>query len=136
MTIAPRDSTLSADAVAAIGAAIAEADAAWSAGDRTRAMAMLAALAERVPSSAAVWSRLGARALEAGEADAAHAYLRNALAHAEDDSSTWTNLGVTLTRLGRADEGIAAYRRALALDPVAVGARVNLANALAQRGDI
>jgi predicted O-linked N-acetylglucosamine transferase (SPINDLY family) len=136
MSPAPRDSTLSAERAATIVATIAEADAAWSAGDRARAISMLTALAERAPTSAPVWSRLGACALEAGQSDAAHAYLRNAVTHAPDDSSAWTNLGVALTRLARADEGIAAYRRALALDPVAVGARVNLANALAQRDDV
>ena len=136
MSLAPRDSTPSAESGAAIAAAIAEADAAWSSGDRARAMSLLMALAERVPTSAAVWSRLGACALEAGQADAAHAYLRNALVHAPDDSPTWTNLGIALARLARSDEGIAAYRRALALDPVAIGARVNLANALAQQGDV
>jgi predicted O-linked N-acetylglucosamine transferase (SPINDLY family) len=136
MSLAPSDSTLSPERAATIAAAIAEADAAWSAGDRTRAISMLTALAERAPSSAAVWSRLGACALEAGQTDAAHAYLRNALAHAADDAATWTSLGIALVRLARVDEGVAAYRRALALDPAAIGARVNLANALAQRGDV
>ncbi|HVN34816.1 MAG TPA: glycosyltransferase [Casimicrobiaceae bacterium] len=136
MSLAPIDPPPGHERTPTIAAAIAEADAAWSAGDRPRAMSLLRALAERAPTSAAVWSRLGACALEAGQTDAAHAYLRNALAQAGDDSLAWTNLGTALTRLARVDEGVAAYRRALELDPAAVGARINLANALGQRGDV
>jgi hypothetical protein len=55
MSLAPSDSTPSADRAATIAAAIAEADAAWSAGDRVRAMSLLTALAARAPTSAAAW---------------------------------------------------------------------------------
>src|SRR5215470_9735297 len=99
MGLGPRDSTLSEESAAAIAAVIAEADAAWSVGARSRAMSLLTALSERAPNSATVWSRLGSFALEAGRADAAHFYLRSALGLAPEDSSAWTNLGIALIRL-------------------------------------
>ncbi len=117
----------------AVARVLAQAHAAWTAGERARAMAMLTAFAGRAP-EAAVWSRLGSYALEAGDNDAAYAALRNAVAGAPPDVVSWTNLGTALLRLARLDEAIAAYRRVLELDPGAVGARVNLANALQQSG--
>ena len=119
----------------AVARVLAQAHAAWTAGDRAQAMAMLTACAQRAP-QAEVWSRLGTYALESGDNDAAHAALRNAVASAPADVASWTNLGTALLRLAHVEEAIAAYRRALVLDPGAVGARVNLANALQQSGDL
>ncbi len=136
MTSQQRDAASPDDpAPKSVARVLAQAHAAWTAGDRAQAMAVLTAFVGREP-AAEVWSRLGAYALESGDADAAHAALRNAVASAPADAMSWTNLGTALRRLSRVDEAIAAYRRALALDPAAIGARVNLANALHQSGDL
>ncbi len=136
MTSEQRDALPSGDpARDAVAGALAQAHAVWSAGDRARAMTMLAALAAR-EGTAEVWSRLGGYALESGDNDAAYDALRNAVASAPGDVASWTNLGTALLRRARMDEAIGAYRRALELDPRAVGARVNLGNALQQVGDL
>ncbi len=120
----------------ALARALADAHAAWLAGERPRAMTMLAALADREPAAAAVWARLGSYALESNDNEAARAHLQNAIAHAPGDAAAWTNLGTALLRTGRPDEAIAAYRSALAIDSGIVGAHVNLGNALQQSGDL
>lgn len=138
MSNPPNTSASSIDARknAGIASAIAQAEAAWLAGDRARAVSTLTALAARAPASSAVWTRLGGYALESGRPDAALGYLQNAVAHEPGDAAAWTNLGVALARLARVDDAIAAYRRALALAPDAVGARVNLGNVLERQGDV
>ena len=138
MTGTPNTSVLSDDAgeISAIASAIAQADAAWAAGDRAGAVSTLTALAARAPKAPAVWTRLGGYALESGRPDAALGYLQSAVAHAPGDASAWTNLGIALARLARTDDAIAAYRHALGLAPDAVGTRVNLGNALERNGDV
>lgn len=119
-----------------INAVLADAHAAWSAGDRTRAIALLEAFAARAAGTAEVWARLGAYGLAtARNADAAH-WLDRAVALRATDAASWNNLGTARLRLGRADDAVAAYRQAGALDASAIGPRVNLANALMQAGDI
>jgi predicted O-linked N-acetylglucosamine transferase (SPINDLY family) len=138
MTVTPNASASPVDAEesAAIAAAIAQADAAWAAGDRAAAISTLTTLAARAPTAAAVWSRLGGYALASGRADAALGYLQNAVARAPGDAAAWTNLGTALAHLSRANDAIDAYRRALSLAPDAVGARVNLGNVLERKGDV
>ncbi len=120
----------------AVAQGLASAHAAWVAGDRAQANALLHALAAREPTAAAVWARLGGYALESNDNEAARAHLERAVAQTPDDAAGWTNLGTARLRLGSIDDAIAAYRRALALDPRRIGARVNLANALQQIGDL
>ena len=121
---------------AEIARTLAEAGAAWTTGERPRALALLDALARRHPRVAAIRATLGAYALEAGDWHAARTLLRSAAADAPEDAAVWTNLGTACLRLGQADDAIAAYRRALAQDARSLGAHVNLANALQQNGSL
>lgn len=116
--------------------ALGQAHAAWQAGKRTEAFALLTALAASVPDAAPVWARLGSYALEAGRNEEARTWLASAVARAPGDAASWTNLGTAWLRLARFDEAIAAYRKALSLDPSATGAQVNLGNALQRSGDL
>ncbi|MBK0398438.1 hypothetical protein H0I76_04495 [Limibaculum sp. M0105] len=82
----------------------------------------------------ASFAQLHQRALDlhrSGKLDEAGAVYRRLLAGAPGNAQVWTNFGALLRRMGRLGPAIAAHRRALALDPGLVGARVNLANALA-----
>jgi Flp pilus assembly protein TadD len=51
----------------------------------------------------------------------------------DDSAEVHNNLGVALVRLGRRDEAIAHFREALRLQPGDIGARDNLARALANK---
>ncbi|MEO8676157.1 MAG: tetratricopeptide repeat protein [Casimicrobiaceae bacterium] len=117
-------------------AALADAHAAWTTGDRPRAIALLTAYAADAPGAAKVWARLGAYGLEAARNDDALIWLKNALARAPDDAASWTNLGTVSLRLARTDDAIEAFRQARSLDPSALSVHVNLGNALQQCGDI
>ena len=116
--------------------ALADAHAAWIAGDRPRAIAILTTFAANAPAAATAWARLGAYGLEAARNDDALIWLKNALALAPGDAASWTNLGTVSLRLARTDDAVAAYRTALSLDPSALSVHVNLGNALQQAGDI
>ena len=117
-------------------AALADAHAAWTAGERPRAIAILTAFVADHPEAAAAWARLGAYALGAARNDEALIWLKNAVARAPADAGSWTNLGTAWMRHSRPGDAIASYRQALALDPAANAAHVNLGNALQQIGDI
>jgi protein O-GlcNAc transferase len=136
MNATPETSAASAPSPDEPGQALADADAAWRQGDRSRAIAALEALANRAPRVASVHARLGAYLLEAGRYEDAGRRLDAAVALAPEDAAAWTNLGVARLRLRRVDAAIDACRRACALDPSGLGARVNLGNALEQAGDV
>jgi len=78
------------------------------------------------PGAVAAWINLGALATGAGDRRALVALAR-ALALAPDAAAAWFNLGVAR---GLAPDAAAPYRRVLALEPAAVDAAVNLADAL------
>jgi len=119
----------------AIADALARAHERWRQGARGEAIAALESLAASRP-VAPVLARLGAYALESGDAAAAERWLTQAVSLASADAAAWTNLGTAHLRRGRTGDAIAAYRRALELSPQALGARVNLANALQQVGNV
>jgi predicted O-linked N-acetylglucosamine transferase (SPINDLY family) len=121
---------------AEISRGIAVAGAAWSSGERQRALQVLDELARRFPSVATIRAQLGAFALESGDWRAARTLLKSVVADAPDDAMAWSNLGNACLHLGRTNDAIGAYRRALAHDVGSLGARVGLANALQQSGDI
>ena len=117
-------------------AALASAHAAWTTGDRPRAIALLAAYTADAPGAAKVWARLGAYGLETARNDDALIWLNNALAREPGDAASWTNLGTVWLRLARPGDAIAAFRQAMSLDPGAISVHVNLGNALQQAGDV
>ena len=116
--------------------ALERADAAWLAGERAQAVSILTELLARDPNAGAVWSRLGAYALEAGDYAAADTALRRAVALMPRDRACWTNLGTALLHLARTEDAVAAYHHVLTIDPAAISARINLGNALMQTGDL
>jgi predicted O-linked N-acetylglucosamine transferase (SPINDLY family) len=120
----------------AVARGLADAHDAWRQGQRERAVALLAALAESAPHAAAVRAQLGAYALESGHSDDARRWLAGAVALAPDNAAAWTNLGTARLRLGHAGEAVTAFRRALALDQSALAAHANLGSALQQQGDV
>jgi protein O-GlcNAc transferase len=85
-------------------------------------------------------SRLGMVLSALGQHDAAAEMLERAVAKAPSVPQLWNNLGnVRALRDGRtvgSMSEIDAFRRAIALDPAFNQARLNLARALLQRGDI
>ena len=119
-----------------IARVLAAAGAAWSAGERQRAVELLDALGRRFPAVAAIRAQLGAFALESGDWRAARTLLRSAAADAPGDAAIWSNLGTACLRLARTGDAIGAYRRALELDARSLGAHIGLANALQQGGDV
>ena len=72
----------------------------------------------------------GIRAWQSGNRLAAEGHFRSALAHRPAYAAACSNLGMVLVESGRLDEGHSLLIRAVELDPMHVGARINLANTL------
>src|SRR5262249_24903486 len=78
----------------------------------------------------------GVAALDAGEDERAERLFRRALGLDAALGASWTNIGTILERRGELGAAREAYDQALALDPDQVEARFDLANLLADVGEI
>ncbi len=86
------------------------------AGDHAGAAALLRALVQAAPQSAAAWLDLGSALAGQDDAGAADAFAK-ALACDPGSAAAAVGLGEAKRRRGHADAAAAAYRRALAIDP-------------------
>jgi Flp pilus assembly protein TadD len=103
-------------------------------GDLTGAVAVLVALLDDAPESAAAHHRLGLLHAELGDFDAAIGYLLRAVTHDPEPALGWGNLGVLLKVQGRFAESLQAYDAALRRAPRDARLRVNRVVALLQAG--
>ena len=103
-------------------------------GDLTGAVAVLVALLEDAPETAAAHHRLGLLHAELGDFDAAIGYLLRAVAHDPQPALGWGNLGMLLKVQGRFAEALQAYDAALRRAPQDARLRVNRVVALLQAG--
>jgi Flp pilus assembly protein TadD len=103
-------------------------------GDLTGAVAVLVALLEDAPETAAAHHRLGLLHAEIGDFDAAIGYLLRAVTHDPGPALGWSNLGMLLKVQGRFDEALQAYDAALRRAPQDARLRINRVVALLQAG--
>ncbi len=103
---------------------------ATEAGRHTEAERLYARVADKDPSRATTWLRMGAAAFAQQQHAYAERWFRAAHKAAPAEAIPLSNLGAALRAQGRLDEAIVAYRRAIALDPGHAEAHYNLGNAL------
>ena len=72
----------------------------------------------------------------AGRHHDAEILFRQVLDEKPDIPDAWLLLGLTLSAQNKLDDAIAAYRRAIGYAPQSAAARVNLAEALMQTGNV
>ena len=106
-----------------------------AAGDRERAVRLIASLPEEVAAPRAETSLdLGTMALELGAPPAAERWLRLAVAAEPARAEAHEKLGVALLLQARVSEAIGPLESARRLDPASASARLNLAVAYADAG--
>ncbi|RMD48575.1 MAG: tetratricopeptide repeat protein, partial [Alphaproteobacteria bacterium] len=126
---------------------LAEAEAAWKAGDAARAEALVEAVLRKAPrhsGARALKRRLGRAGgvsqaevdavvarLQAGDLAGAEAALAPLLRRAPGEAVLWHLRGILCQLQGRLEEAINAFRAALARNPALAAARGNLGTALA-----
>lgn len=106
-----------------------------AAGDRERAVALLAALPESIAAPRAGTALdLGTMALELDAPATAERWLRLAVTSERDRAEAHENLGVALLLQDRVDDAIMSLETARQLDPARASARLNLAVTYARAG--